>query len=53
MVGVGGLIRNSYGQIREQGSDEIERRMSRFGENSQAAGGDTDRDFSARYEQGG
>ena len=38
MFGIGGLIRDAHGKIGDDGRDEIQDRMQRFGKNAQAAG---------------
>src|SRR5271163_124674 len=49
MLRVSGLIRNDHGEIGDDGGDEIENRMQRFGQNSQAAGDDREKHLE-RYE---
>ena len=45
VVGVGGLVGDSDGEIGEQRRDQIEGGVRGFGENAQAAGGDADDDL--------
>jgi hypothetical protein len=53
MVGIGGLVGDSDGQIGQRGGDEIQRGVRGLGENAQAAGGNAYHDFSAGDQQGG
>ena len=53
VVGVGGLVGDSDGEIGEQRGDQIESGVCGFGEDSEAACGDADNDFSRGDEERG
>ena len=45
VIGIGRLVGNTDREIGDDGGDEVESRVGRFGKNSQAAGGDADHNF--------
>ena len=53
VVGVGGLVGDSDGKICQQRGDQIEGGVGGFGEDSEAAGGDSDDDFAGGDEERG
>ena len=53
MVGVGGLVGDSDGEIGKQGRDQIESGVRGFGEDAKTPGGEADHDFSAGDEERG
>ena len=53
VIGIGRLVGNTDREIGDDGGDEVESRVGRFGKNSQAAGSDADHDFESGDGDGG
>jgi len=53
VVGVSRFVRNSDRKVSEQGGNQIQRGVCRFGEDSETTRSNADNDFSARNKDGG